>query len=185
VKRRCGGCSLCCKLLPVRELAKPANTKCDHQSSKGCGIYRKLGFPLSCGLWSCRWLIGKDTADMQRPDRTGYVIDMMPDAVIARNDETGESINIIVIQVWVDGSFKRALEDRALWRYAERMGEDNKALILRNGSSDAVTMFPPSMASDHKWHVIGGDQMTVKKTGGNMLLEMARRARRDANLEPV
>ena len=75
--RHCGTCTLCCKLLPVRELEKPADTKCRHQSSKGCGIYRRPGFPDSCHLWSCRWLVDDDTADMLRPDRAGYVLDLV------------------------------------------------------------------------------------------------------------
>jgi hypothetical protein len=39
-QRRCGDCQLCCKLLPTREVNKPANTRCQHQRAhKGCAIY--------------------------------------------------------------------------------------------------------------------------------------------------
>ena len=31
MNRTCGGCTLRCKLLPVRELKKLANTRCQHQ----------------------------------------------------------------------------------------------------------------------------------------------------------
>ena len=31
MNRACGGCTLRCKLLPVRELKKLANTRCQHQ----------------------------------------------------------------------------------------------------------------------------------------------------------
>jgi len=36
MNRTCGGCTLCCKLLPVRELKKPANTRCQHQRAEIC-----------------------------------------------------------------------------------------------------------------------------------------------------
>lgn len=55
--RRCGGCTLCCKILPVRELAKPANTRCQHQrTGKGCAVYARLAqVSPACVFWSCRW----------------------------------------------------------------------------------------------------------------------------------
>jgi hypothetical protein len=118
---------------------------------------------------------------MPRPDRAHYVLDMMPDAIKAINNDTGEAIEIIVIQVWVDGSFARALADRALWRYAERLGEEGRAIILRNGSTKARIMFPPAMASDNRWHLVDDSQVTIVPDSGNRLLEELR----SANLEPV
>ena len=38
--RHCGGCTLCCKLIPVEELNKPAGARCKHvRTGKGCSIY--------------------------------------------------------------------------------------------------------------------------------------------------
>src|SRR5262245_54343180 len=64
--RRCGDCTLCCKLLPVRELHKKGGERCQHQKAgKGCGVYNKPAMPPSCGLWSCRWLVQPDeTAEL-------------------------------------------------------------------------------------------------------------------------
>src|SRR5215471_20912157 len=102
--RKCGQCTLCCKLLPVREVNKAANTKCRHQSTaKGCAVYRKPGrFPLSCAAWSCQWLTEAHTAKLKRPDRSGYVIDMMPDLIVQENNKTGEKTETMVLQVWID-----------------------------------------------------------------------------------
>jgi hypothetical protein len=36
MNRTCGGCTLRCKLLPVRELKKLANTRCQHQRAEIC-----------------------------------------------------------------------------------------------------------------------------------------------------
>jgi len=41
--RVCGSCSLCCKLLPIPPLNKPAGKRCDYQRhGKGCTIYAPL-----------------------------------------------------------------------------------------------------------------------------------------------
>ena len=36
MNRTCGGCTLRCKFLPVRELKKLANTRCQHQRAEIC-----------------------------------------------------------------------------------------------------------------------------------------------------
>ena len=42
--RQCGDCQLCCKLLPVKSLAKLAGDRCSHQKHhKGCDVYKQLG----------------------------------------------------------------------------------------------------------------------------------------------
>jgi len=41
--RQCGGCTLCCTLLPVKSLDKGANERCRHLCFKGCGIYAREG----------------------------------------------------------------------------------------------------------------------------------------------
>src|SRR5262245_598700 len=83
--RRCGDCQLCCNLLPVRELNKGAGQRFRFQKfHKGCTVYHRpeAGFPMCCGLWSCAWLIDPEgTADFSRPDRSHYVVDIMPDYV--------------------------------------------------------------------------------------------------------
>ena len=77
MNRTCGTCTLCCRVLPIKDLDKPANVRCQHQTAfKGCAIYRRR--PMSCRLWSCRWLVDPTTSDLRRPDRAHYVIDMVP-----------------------------------------------------------------------------------------------------------
>jgi len=58
--------------------------------------------PPECAIWNCRWLVNDDTADLPRPDRAHYVIDLMPDFITIRNDETGENQHIQVVQVSID-----------------------------------------------------------------------------------
>lgn len=153
-QRRCSDCTLCCRLLPTRELKKAANERCKHQRLHGCAIYAQR--PMSCRLWSCRWLVNDDTEPMRRPDRSHYVIDIMPDYVTVVNNETGERTNIEVIQVWCDPKHPDAWQDPDLMDYLERRGEEGKAAIIRWGSKEGMTVFPPSMASDKQWHTRRG-----------------------------
>jgi hypothetical protein len=100
---------------------------------KGCAIYDAR--PHDCRLWSCVWLAG---APVSRPDRSGYVIDPMPDFVTVA--ETGERIP--VLQVWVDPRQRHAWQDPDLLAYVDSLGT---AAIIRFGARDAFPVFPPSM----------------------------------------
>lgn len=149
--RRCGDCQLCCKLLPLRELDKPHNTKCEHQKvGKGCRIYARR--PTSCRLWSCRWLAMNDTADLRRPDRSHYVLDPIPDYITAVQNTTGEERVFPVIQIWVDPRHPDAHRDPALRAYLERRGAEGWIGLVRLGAGDGLLIVPPVMADDRRWH---------------------------------
>lgn len=169
-ERKCGACTLCCKLTPVRELNKGANQRCDHQRhGKGCAIYPQR--PHSCRVWNCRWVLEDDTADLRRPDHSHYVIDVMPDFVTVQNNETGEQQHIPVLQVWVDPKFPHAHREPALRRYLLRRGEEGMAAIIRYDASDGFVLFPPNMVPDGKWHEQRG-QSVDRGTDQNHLERM-------------
>jgi hypothetical protein len=139
-KRTCGDCQLCCRLLPTVEINKPANERCKHQKhGVGCAIYSRR--PMSCALWNCRWLVDDDTADLPRPDRAHYVIDMMPDFV-TKTEPGADPVNLPVIQVWVDPAHRDAHRAPSFRRYVERQG---MAVVIRYGSREGFTLIPPSM----------------------------------------
>lgn len=141
--RKCGECTLCCKLISVRELNKDAGQRCDHQRmGKGCAIYEKR--PMSCRFWNCRWLVEDDTADLSRPDRSHYVVDIMPDFVTAMPDG-GEKVHVQVVQVWVDPKYPDAHRDPALRAFLARRGEEGIAAIIRYNATDAFVLAPPAM----------------------------------------
>lgn len=173
MNRQCGGCTLCCKLVPVRSLRKPANHKCTYQTSKGCGVYHKPGFPPECGMWSCRWLTDDDTSTLHRPDRAHYVVDDVPDLVTVR-DDTGATPNrdLYVVQVWVDPAHPDAWQDKALLHYIEHRGAlHGEAMLVRFGSAQALAVIPPSLSADKGWIVTRSTVSDSPSITGNRLLD--------------
>jgi hypothetical protein len=158
--RRCGECTLCCKLLPVRELEKGANERCKHQRhGQGCRVYHSPALPTSCKLWSCRWLLEQDTADLSRPDRSHYVIDVMPDHITIVENATGKETHIEVVQIWLDKNYPDAHRDPALRAYLLRRAEQGVAALVRYGEREAVHLFAPPFSADGQWHEVKGDNI--------------------------
>ena len=71
MSRRCGECRLCCLVLNVAPLNKPAGTPCQHLCRQGCGIYAER--PNACREFECAYLIGALPAKL-RPRRTNAVV---------------------------------------------------------------------------------------------------------------
>jgi hypothetical protein len=161
MKRECGDCQLCCKLLPVSEIHKPANTKCVHQRvHKGCLVYYTNKMPLSCHVWNCRWLINNDTNDLARPDRSHYVIDIMPDAVLALDGD--RVVQIQTVQIWVDPKYPNAYKDLRLREYLLRRGKEGIVGQIRFDSERSIILIPPNMNIENEWVEKPGE---AKETG--------------------
>lgn len=142
--RACGDCQLCCRLVPVRELDKGAGQKCSHQRhAKGCAVYRQAGMPPSCHLWNCRWLVGT-VPGVSRPDRSHYVIDIMPDFITAV-DGSGTRETFEVVQIWIDPRYPEAHRDPALRSWLAELGERNILGLIRFDNRRAITLVPPVM----------------------------------------
>ena len=159
--RACGSCTLCCKLVPVETLGKAAGVRCTHQSHKGCQVYAKLAaISPECRLWSCQWLVDPDpeARTLRRPDRSHYVIDIMPDYIGARDPDTGDIRDVPVMQVWVDPDHREARRDPALLRYIEHIARTRgmATLIRFDGEGGAIAIFAPSLMADGAWHESGG-----------------------------
>ena len=76
VGRQCGACSLCCKLLKVLELNKPANVWCGHckPGRGGCTIYDHR--PNICRGYFCGWMMTKNVSDDWYPLKCHMVISL-------------------------------------------------------------------------------------------------------------
>lgn len=77
VKHGCDGCTLCCKVMKVKELNKPNHMWCEHcQIGVGCNSYETR--PETCRIYECFWLktqrLPKSMPLMLRPDKCKVVI---------------------------------------------------------------------------------------------------------------
>lgn len=173
--RQCGDCQLCCTLLAVREIGKLAGQKCEHQKfKKGCMVYGSQAMPPSCKQWNCLWLLNDDTADLSRPDRSHYVIDVMLDYVEASNEETGEEFRVPVVQVWVDPKYPDAHRDPVLRDFLARRGEQGIAAIIRYDAKRAFVLSPPSMSGTDDFVVIPGKSSGRDHTAAEIIDTLGR-----------
>lgn len=89
--KNCGGCTACCRVVPVREMGVKAFQTCPMAIKRGCRIYAMR--PRSCRTWSCSWLIGALPPEL-RPDRIGVVMDPIPDVGSIDGEE------VVFAQFW-------------------------------------------------------------------------------------
>ena len=78
-KRTCGGCTICCAIMGVKEMGKPGGRICaDADPGHGCGRYETR--PEGCRKFACLWLQGT-LPTAARPDRLGVMFDAtLPDS---------------------------------------------------------------------------------------------------------
>jgi hypothetical protein len=151
MRRECGDCQLCCRLLPVKGINKPSNTRCQHQRhGKGCAVYHKpeKGFPWECGMWNCVWLQNDDAAELRRPDRAHYVLDIMPDYVTAQDPKFGE-VRIPAVQIWCDPKYPDAHRDPELRAWLIR--RTGFVGLVRFDGEKGLVLIPPYMMESSEW----------------------------------
>jgi hypothetical protein len=81
-------------------------------------------------------------ADQQRPDRTGIVVDMMPDIIRVTHNDTGAKVDVPVIVAWIDPDRPDAFRTQGFRRYVARQ---TCPVLIRIGSGGGGTvLFPPA-----------------------------------------
>ena len=71
--RACNSCTMCCRVLDIAELEKPAGTQCLHcVGGSGCGIYAER--PTACGEFYCGYLVLPFVHARWFPDDCGMMI---------------------------------------------------------------------------------------------------------------
>ena len=86
-RNRCGSCQVCCIVLPIKDLEKPAGQNCRHLCKQGCDIYNAR--PVACRTFNCTWLLS-GWEKKHRPDRLGMLFMYHPDkGLVAKELEKG------------------------------------------------------------------------------------------------
>jgi hypothetical protein len=71
--RACGTCTLCCKVMTIHELAKPAGEWCPNcRPGKGCGIYEIR--PAVCRGFYCEWMVSLGLGPEWKPEKAKFAL---------------------------------------------------------------------------------------------------------------
>lgn len=150
--RECGDCQLCCRVMPIGEIGKPAGQRCGYQKFKvGCSVHGTLKQPMSCKLWKCWWLTDP-TFDLPRPDRAGYVVDTTPDFVVF-GDDVFNGKRVTALQIWTDEKRPEAWGAAEDW-IKKTIGDKEMVCVIRFGSNAAITFVPPKLSPSGEWQLI-------------------------------
>jgi hypothetical protein len=100
----CGPCQLCCEVMRVESIAKPAFQRCEKQCSSGCSVYATR--PTQCREFECGWLASQRAKIIAmprelRPDRCGVVMDMNSSGTFIAHCKRPESWRIGPIRQWL------------------------------------------------------------------------------------
>lgn len=83
--RSCGECALCCKVMAVETLDKPAGRWCDQcKPGRGCLIYATR--PEECRHYSCLWLTDRRFGEHWKPSQSKLVLTLSEDGIEIRCD---------------------------------------------------------------------------------------------------
>jgi hypothetical protein len=83
--RACGDCTLCCKVMAIEELAKPAGQWCRH-CKPGCFCLIYQTRPSECRDFNCLWLIDERFGAHWKPSKSKLVVTISEDGIEIRCD---------------------------------------------------------------------------------------------------
>lgn len=79
-KKECGGCTLCCELLPVPQLQKPESVLCGFcKRGVGCTVHERR--PLVCRTFDCVYIQDEEIGLELRPDNCKVMFEKVNDTL--------------------------------------------------------------------------------------------------------
>jgi hypothetical protein len=154
--RACGDCTLCCKVMAIEELAKPAGKWCRHcKPGRGCQIYDSR--PGECRDFNCLWLIDQRFGAHWRPNKSKLVLTTSEDGIEVRCDAS-------FADAWRKEPFHREIRTLA----ASGEAHDVTVLVIIGERMILLT-------ADREFDlgVVGPDQRIVRETDGGRLIGAA------------
>lgn len=155
--RQCGDCQLCCRVMSISEIGKKAGERCPNQKfGVGCKVHGTQAQPPSCRMWSCLWL-ANPALDLPRPDRAGYVVDIMSDMVVFGADVyNGKRAQ--ALQIWADPKRPEAWRGAMDW-IKIAIGATETVAVVRFPGKDAIVVVPPQLSDNGQWTEIASRTM--------------------------
>ena len=128
--RTCGSCSLCCKVMEIKELKKPMNKWCSHcAKGAGCSIYPTR--PTECRMFDCLWLKDESFPDEFRPLKSKIVFTV---------EHGGGRLS-----AYVDASFPAAWREKRVYallkRWSAFQAQRNGQMLVFIGTK-AIAILP-------------------------------------------
>ena len=125
--KSCGECGMCCKLLAIAPLDKPAGAWCvNFRRGAGCAVYSDR--PPPCVGFMCLWLDSEKLDDAWRPDRARFLM---------YTEKDGRRLNVIVDpaspMAWKREPYYRrikAMSQRALEGYELVVCIDTRRIVV-------------------------------------------------------
>lgn len=111
--KSCGDCGLCCKLMGVSALGKPAGKWCRQFSkTSGCAIYETR--PDDCRIFNCLWLLTEALDETWKPSVAGFVL----------HSEQGGARLVVECDASRPHDWRRAPYEATLRRWAAAPGQE-------------------------------------------------------------
>lgn len=119
-ENKCGGCTMCCRLLGIPELKKPVGEWCLHcKKGVGCNIYDSR--PNSCIEFECLYRQGLIPSDLNyRPDKSKVVFATASNGMIA---------------AFVDPNYPNAWEKEPIYTVIKAIVNEMGKLVVGWGES--------------------------------------------------
>lgn len=128
--KSCGACNLCCKVLAIAPLEKPAGQWCAHAvMGKGCAIHGQ--HPEVCQVFQCGWLTYEALGEEWRPSKCGFVL---------RPLHGGRRISVNVDPAKPD-AWRRAPYLAQLKAWSQGMWAGTQHVVIQVGDR-TIAMFP-------------------------------------------
>jgi hypothetical protein len=151
--RACGDCSLCCKVMAIDELEKPAGRWCGHCGpDRGCLIYANR--PGECRAFDCLWLIDARFGEHWKPSVSGLVLTTSADGIEIRCDPDRP-------QAWRRAPYRGDIEKLAI------SGEQHDVTVLVIVGEEMILVTP-----EREFHLgtVGADERIVRELEGTRVV---------------
>lgn len=152
--RECGKCSLCCKLLHVIELDKPANKWCGHcnPGHGGCTIHDSR--PNICRSYFCGWMLSSNVSDDWYPLRCHMILSL------------GVFNGVQTMTVTVDGRYPWMWKEQPYYAHLKQMAQ--RGLYVKSAEDILLVHV---RVDNRVWLVMPNDDIEI--TNGSYIVKLA------------